>query len=786
MNASVVRDSKKMKSIRLKLTLIIISVTSIPLIILSFVLGVQSYQSARAALEIQARERLVSIREIKKQQIEQYFSTIRNQVLSLANDRMIIDAMAEFRGAFSQYRNEVSLLDISRLKSELKQYYGVDYNNEYAKRNSGSKKDVDSLLNQLDDDSILLQYAFIKNNQHPIGSKDALISLGGETSYSAVHAKYHPHIRDFLQRFEYYDIFLVDYESGDIVYSVFKELDYSTSLKDGPYADSGIGTAFKEVVDSNDKTVHLSDFSSYTPSYEDPASFIATPIFDQGVKLGVLIFQMPIDRINSIMTHDEHWIESGLGATGETYLVGDDLYMRSMSRFLIEDQNGYEAALVEAGVGRSQIDKILSKGTTIGLQLVKTKGTQAAIEGKKDFQVFSDYRDVSVLSAYSPLDIPGLHWAIMSEIDVTEAFAAVDDLKLFIMEVSIGVVIIFVVVALLVGQFVSRLFTRPITKLEASILAIQKHSDLTQQIRLDVKDEIGRIASAINGMLGKFNHTVRNITETVVDLKVSASNMAELSASTAEGVMQQQSESQQVATASTEMNVTAQTVAENAGSAAASTECARRLSDEGISLAEETSFSSDHLVNEVSETASKMERVDADSEKVGTVLDTIRSIAEQTNLLALNAAIEAARAGEQGRGFAVVADEVRTLAQRTQDATQEIHQMIESLQSGSRDAVAMMNCSVERASENKKQVERLSEALNQINQSVSEINDMNGHMAAAAEEQKIVGEGISNSIVRISDISSDTADHAQHSLDIGKKIEEQAVKLESLIGEFKV
>lgn len=762
------------------------SVTLVPLIVLALIVGSQSYQSARLALENQAREQLVSIREIKKQQIERYFGTIRNQVLSFANDRMIIDAMAEFKTAFSQYRKEVGSMDVGKLKSELKQYYDGDYNNEYASRNSGAKKDVGSLFNQLDDDSIALQHAFIKANSHPLGSKDALIKLGGTTSYSTIHAKYHPHIRDFLQRFEYYDILLVDPDSGDIVYSVFKELDYTTSLKNGPYANSGIGESFKGVVNASDKTVHLNDFASYTPSYEDPASFIATPIYDQGKKLGVLIFQMPIDRINLIMTHDKHWVESGLGASGETYLVGADFTMRSMSRFLIEDQKGYEEALVAAKIDRSQIDMILSKGTTIGLQPVNTEGTQTAINGKKDFQIFPDYRNVPVLSAYSPLNIPGLQWAIMSEIDESEAFAAANDLKIFITEVSIGVVAGFTILAYLISLLVSKLFTYPITKLEDNILAIQQDSDLTKEIRLDVKDEVGRIASAINGMLSKFNHTVRHITDAVIDLQQSANKMAGLSASTADGVMQQQSESQQVAAASTEMNATAQTVAENAGSAASSTDRANQLSDEGISIARETTSSSEALVNEVSQTASTMERVEADSDKVGSVLDTIRSIAEQTNLLALNAAIEAARAGEQGRGFAVVADEVRTLAQRTQDATQEIQQMIESLQTGSREAVSMMNRSVERAGGNKDQVERLSEALSQISESVGEINEMNTHMAAAAEEQQAVADGINSSIVRINDISTSTANDAQSSLDTGKHVEHLAKRLESLVSEFKV
>lgn len=775
-----------MKSIRIKLTFILLGVALIPLMVLALVLGSESYKTARKTMEAQAREQLISIRTIKKQQIESYFNTIRNQVLSFSNDRMIINAMNDFNSAFKAYRSEADIADVSTLNESLSQYYTRDYNNEYGNRNNGKKANTNQLLSGLDEDSIALQYAFIQSNPNPLGEKDKLVTLENNTTYAKVHAKFHPHIRDFLQRFEYYDIFLVDYDTGDIVYSVFKELDYSTSLKNGPYANSGIGEAFKQVVNASQKTVYLTDFASYTPSYEDPASFIATPIFDGSQRIGVLIFQMPVDRINTIMTYNQKWVEAGLGKSGETYLVGPDYTMRSLSRFLLEDQSGYEAALLSVGIKESIINTILSKKTTIGLQPVKTKGTHAAIAGETAFQIFPDYRNVNVLSAYAPLNIEGLNWAIMSEIDESEAFAPADALRSFILQVSIASMLVFAVLAYLFSLFVSKFFTKPITKLEESILTIQQNSDLSKSIELEVKDEVGRIANAVNGMLGKFNHTVRHIIETVVELKASAKQMAQLSASTAEGVMLQQTESQQVATASTEMNATAQSVAQNASSAAESTERANLLCSDGIEVAHATSQSSETLVAEVAETESTMNKVATDSEKVGAVLDVIRSIAEQTNLLALNAAIEAARAGEQGRGFAVVADEVRTLAQRTQDATLEIQQMIQSLQSGSQEAVSLMKRSAERAGGNKDQVIRLNDALSQISEAVSEINEMNTHIAAAAEQQQIASDSINSSIVKVSDISKNTAAEANKNLETGKNVESLADKLEMLVKEFKV
>lgn len=153
-----------------------------------------------------------------------------------------------------------------------------------------------------------------------MGQKDELLDPIDGSHHGEWHSQYHPFLRDFQKRFDYYDLFLVESETGRIVYSVFKELDFATSLVDGPYAKSGIADVFRKANQSTTPDyVALSDFAPYLPSYQDPAAFIAAPVFEGGEKTGVLILQMPIDRINAIMTHGGRWAESGLGATGETY-----------------------------------------------------------------------------------------------------------------------------------------------------------------------------------------------------------------------------------------------------------------------------------------------------------------------------------------------------------------------------------------------------------------------------------------------------------------------------------
>ncbi len=178
----------------------------------------------------------------------------------------------------------------------------------------------------LDNDSFAMQYNFINNNSNPLGSKAQLDHAQDRSSYSSIHQDFHPDARTFLEKFGYHDIFLVDIKSGDIVYSVYKEIDFSTSLLDGPYANTGAGQVFRDATTLNQGEVAFSDFAICRPSYDTPASFIASPIFEKGIRTGILMFQLPLNRITQAMRE-----RAGLGNTGETYLVGEDHLMRSDS-----------------------------------------------------------------------------------------------------------------------------------------------------------------------------------------------------------------------------------------------------------------------------------------------------------------------------------------------------------------------------------------------------------------------------------------------------------------------
>lgn len=374
-------------------------------------------------------DQLTSIRSTKKLNIEDYFSIIRNQILSFSEDKMIVNAMKEFKESFHVAADHISKDEIAKMAQNLEMYY----ENEFLPRLNANTDHPQSLNRYWvgEDLTTYLQYLYISNNPHPTGKKSDLFYANDNSAYSKHHKYYHSCIKNFLERFGYYDIFLIDNETGHIIYSVFKEVDFAASLFTGPYKDTNFGKVALEAAKSEDKNfVRLVDFEPYDPSYTAPASFIATGVFDEnGDKIGVLVFQMPIDKINLIMTGAQNWKDDGLGKSGETYLVGDDYKMRSMSRFLIEDPENYFKALKELGYSTTIVDKIKRLRTSILLQEVNTEAVKSALNGETGTAIVNDYRGIPVLSSYTKLDIPDVNWAILSDIDLEEASEVMKGLK---------------------------------------------------------------------------------------------------------------------------------------------------------------------------------------------------------------------------------------------------------------------------------------------------------------------------------------------------------------------
>ena len=342
-------------------------------------------------------------------------------------------------------------------------------------------------------------------------------------------------------------------------------------------------------------------------------------------------------------------------------------------------------------------------------------------------------------------------------------------------------------VGLVLASLISYSITCPLNQAVAAMNDIAEgEGDLTERLEQRGRNEISALAGAFNQFAAKVQAMVQQVTHSVEQLGTAAEEMSLITEQTNQEIQHQQSETDQVATAMNEMTATVQEVAGHASRAAEAARQADDESREGKQVMQQTLNVMDSLADEVERAAGVIQTLEKESEQIGSVLDVIRGIAEQTNLLALNAAIEAARAGEQGRGFAVVADEVRTLASRTQASTQEIQAMIQRLQAGTRDAVAAMETGRGKAQEGVEQASRAGSSLETITASVATISDMNMQIASAAEEQTSVAEEINRNITTISQSAENTAHGAQQTAQSSEQLARLSAELQILVGQFKV
>ncbi|MEM6664821.1 MAG: methyl-accepting chemotaxis protein [Pseudomonadota bacterium] len=567
-----------------------------------------------------------------------------------------------------------------------------------------------------------LQADYISNNPHPLGEKDKLQTANTGTPYDAAHAQYHPWFHLLQQDRSYYDVFLFDAD-GNLVYSVFKELDYATNVMTGQWRETDLGNAFRAAMPLERGDVAFFDFRPYGPSADAPASFMSTPVVDgAGRTVGVLAFQMPIDRLNAIM-HGA----PGLGETGELLLIGSDFKARTDSKF-------------------TEANDILA------LEM-RTPEVERALAGEHAFGRMSGYRDALKDVVATPVSFKNATYALVAVETLEEAQAPITAMRGELL--MIGLVLVgFVAVA---GLLLARSITRPISALVENMGDLASGKTDVELPDAERGDEIGDMTRAVSVFRDNAVERVRleglqaeetqareerqarmesmiedfrgSIGEILGAVSEQASGM-ENTAQALNGVAQDTSgRSTAAAAASEEASTNVQTVAAAAEELASSVgEISRQV--------QQTSEVVDRAMSITAETTGQIGGLADAAQKIGDVVSLIQDIAEQTNLLALNATIEAARAGEMGKGFAVVASEVKSLANQTAKATEEISHQISGVQGSTTVAV---------------------DSVGNISRIMEEVSSFTAAIASAIEQQNAATAEISSNVQQAAAGTGDVA-----------------------------
>ncbi|UUY06415.1 methyl-accepting chemotaxis protein [Pseudomonas sp. J452] len=561
-----------------------------------------------------------------------------------------------------------------------------------------------------------------------------------------------PIFENFIKTFGYRDLKLISTD-GKVLFSVLRGSDYQQNLNDASWRDTPMGRLARASLDSQQALI--SDLAS-NPQTSEPSQFLVAPILSDGELQSLLMLELPIDPLNAVMQ-----TRQGLGEAGETYLVGSDGLLRSDSVRFSE---------LQVSRGGAQTAPLSGQALTLALQGQQGRLAEPGLDGKP------------ALKAFVPLEFNGQRWALIAEMDQAQAFAPVRELLWQVL--LLGLLTIAGVA--LATWLVSRSVMRPLGG-EPSNMADLARRLAAGELRLASQDTPhSGLMQALHEMAGAWREVIERLRQASSAVGDASGDILGAAGQTSSRLDQQQEALEMVVSAVDQMAATVQEIASNASQSADGSAAAREAFVTMQSTLQRMIGRQNQLLDGLRQADRVVQTLAGDSQQIGSVLSVIGAIAEQTNLLALNAAIEAARAGEQGRGFAVVADEVRNLALRTRTATEEIVQIIGALGDSSDEALQRMQGSTEQARALEDETQAVLGSLDHLSQSLEGVHALAFQIAAAAEQQAATTQEVNQHMHRLHEMTGENRQTAAHTRDCGEHLRKVAGSQEQLVAHFQL
>jgi methyl-accepting chemotaxis protein len=701
--------------------------TAICVVLASGITGWLAQHDSSEALSTSLAERFRSVVSSRKTSLEQLVQNDSQLLRSLVNARMTQDAAWGFRNPFNSYRYEVPSIAEDELRTELSQWYQDAYQTEHAERAGGEVAPTDDWLANMSHEALLLQKYYMVDNEYAVDAMERMDDRGDGTIYGQQHSMYHGSYRDTMARFGFSDLLLVDANNFAVTFSTAKSPVFATSLRDGPFKDSTLAALIADLEASPRVDGKMSKFELNPYRFGAVTAYLAVPVYHWSQSperpIAYLVAEVSAEHWAGQLSGSAENESLGLGETGETYLVDSNYVLLSEVAGRNTDLNQLVYDLRQEGVADATLHSITRKGRTAGELEINTHAVSQALLGNSGTEIETDYIGRRMFTTWTPIEVMGHRFALIAQQEVAEVQASLTQMRRNVWYSVILSALVLTVLSSIGARFLAMVVSGPLQRMRDKIRYASEEKDLRVHFPVERKDELGDISQSLNGLFALLNTTLNDINTATENTSNQAQLNAERARETRESVESQKNQIQSVGSSCDGVCRSLHSMADKLRETDTQTQLAKELAVDGGAQMRETVKGIEKLSTQVADSFSTLNDLRAAADNVFTMLDTIKSVSEQTNLLALNAAIEAARAGEHGRGFAVVADEVRRLSASTRTAASNIESQIQNLQS--RVQEISIGLSVEQESALRCVIESKSaqQALEQISQQVSHVSD---------------------------------------------------------------